>query len=911
MKDTQEKSSLKNYAMNQSCQGITLIALVVTIVILIILASITISLLLTDGGIFDIVNRAKIEHEIAVLKDRIEVVKVGWITDNFIDPPNITLDDFWDRLVDNNIIRDPETDVTKIEEGLYELDTTEGYLVEVWIDDDDNITIGDITDKDKALPKIRNVETSATTNSITIKVDVARLYDGKLTYLYKLEEEEEYIKYKQTTETTVTIPQLVTNKIYNIQIIAENKNGKNVFNTNVLTGELPNGTIRQKGETIWKEGLATIELETTKTEYQIQYQIGEITGTWIDYTGPISGLKPGETVYPVLTDGFNLSDEASITIIEKIPPEVTITKGNIDTKSISVSVTSRDLESGMDQNPTYYYYIKQSEEPLFPEEPIYQGTNTYTFQNLKQDTNYDIKVAVKDKMNNEGSTTIEGIKTAKVSDATEGLEEGSITASVSWSNESATVTLSTNTNLTIEWQVGSITEGKWTPGTKVTGLKHGDVVFAHLTDGYNYGKEASITVLDNISPSATITLDKQSIDTNTSVKARVVHSDGQSGVDTRNCKWAFNQTSTYMGVNASYNGGNFSSNSSDLTLTADSKGTYYLHVLTVDKAGNKKETISKPITVKQLVTSIKLNKTTASIKTEEKLTLTATITPSTAENKNVTWSSSDRTIATVDTQGVVTGVKEGNVRITATAQDGSGVSATCSVTVSYPTVDEKLKEGDYVYYKDKNGSSRLCVVLYKNSTYGIQIITRQKIGTVTLGNTNFSNSKTSYNNAISTLNSAATSYLNTSLATSARCVGTNPSSPTSDSPGYYTSSADFMKGHSGSFKNTDTNYNTDYNKMSSLGIKDCDGSTSSATYWLASRIVKPNGSTSCSFEIRSTGAYGASLGSQQIVSINNNTTNNTNGYSKTCGLRPVFKLKTNVKVTGGKGTSSSPYTLGT
>ena len=49
----------------------------------------------------------------------------------------------------------------------------------------------------------------------------------------------------------------------------------------------------------------------------------------------------------------------------------------------------------------------------------------------------------------------------------------------------------------------------------------------------------------------------------------------------------------------------------------------------------------------------------------------------------------------------------------------------------------------------------------------------------------------------------------------------------------------------------------------------------------------------------------------KIVLINNNTTNNTKGYSKTYGLRPVFKLKTNVKVTGGKGTSSSPYTLGT
>ena len=192
MKNTQEKKNLKRHCFMKSSQGITLLSLVVTIVILLILAGITIILVLSDDGIFKVTNQARIEHEIAVLKDRIEVIKVGWITDNFIDPPNITLDDFWNRLVDNNIIRNPKKDVTKIEEGLYELDTTEGYLVEVWIDDDENITIGDIIDKDKAVPKIRKVETSTTTNSITITVDVVRLYDGKLTYLYKLEDEAEY-----------------------------------------------------------------------------------------------------------------------------------------------------------------------------------------------------------------------------------------------------------------------------------------------------------------------------------------------------------------------------------------------------------------------------------------------------------------------------------------------------------------------------------------------------------------------------------------------------------------------------------------------------------------------------------------------------------------------------------------------
>lgn len=44
-----------------------------------------------------------------------------------------------------------------------------------------------------------------------------------------------------------------------------------------------------------------------------------------------------------------------------------------------------------------------------------------------------------------------------------------------------------------------------------------------------------------------------------------------------------------MGIYANYDGGSFTSNSSDITLTADSKGIYYLHILTVDKAGNKKK----------------------------------------------------------------------------------------------------------------------------------------------------------------------------------------------------------------------------------------------------------------------------------------------------------------------------------
>ena len=63
-------------------------------------------------------------------------------------------------------------------------------------------------------------------------------------------------------------------------------------------------------------------------------------------------------------------------------------------------------------------------------------------------------------------------------------------------------------------------------------------------------------------------------------------------------------------------------------------------------------------------------------------TLTAAITPNNAANKDFTWSSSDGAIATVDMSGVVNAVKVGNVNITATASDGSGVTGTFSINVS-------------------------------------------------------------------------------------------------------------------------------------------------------------------------------------------------------------------------------------
>ena len=108
------------------------------------------------------------------------------------------------------------------------------------------------------------------------------------------------------------------------------------------------------------------------------------------------------------------------------------------------------------------------------------------------------------------------------------------------------------------------------------------------------------------------------------------------------------------------------------------------------------------VTVKQPVTSISLSKK-ATMYTGKKLTLKAKVNPANASNKALTWKSFNTKIAKVASNGVVTGVKAGTVKITATAKDGSRKSATCTVTVRQSVSKITLSKTNVVL--PKKGSS--------------------------------------------------------------------------------------------------------------------------------------------------------------------------------------------------------------
>lgn len=81
------------------------------------------------------------------------------------------------------------------------------------------------------------------------------------------------------------------------------------------------------------------------------------------------------------------------------------------------------------------------------------------------------------------------------------------------------------------------------------------------------------------------------------------------------------------------------------------------------------------------VSGVTLDKTTLALDTGKTETLMATIAPTNATNKAVSWSSDTTAVATVDNTGKVTAVKAGTCNVVATTKDGSK-TATCAITVT-------------------------------------------------------------------------------------------------------------------------------------------------------------------------------------------------------------------------------------
>ena len=234
----------------------------------------------------------------------------------------------------------------------------------------------------------------------------------------------------------------------------------------------------------------------------------------------------------------------------------------------------------------------------------------------------------------------------------------------------ATITPDYAVNKTVTWKSSNTTVATVSNTGVVTPMKNGTTtITVTTTDGTNLSATCIVTV--NVATG--ISLDKTSLSFSTLDNTQNLTANiSPDNVANRRVAWSSSNTSV---ATVDENG----------IVTPKANGTATITATTTDGT-NFSATCA--VTVAIATTGISLDKTSLSFSdvygsTSE--TLTATISPDNAANKSVTWKSSNSTVATVSSTGVVRPKGYGTATITATTSDGTNLSATCDVVVNVAT----------------------------------------------------------------------------------------------------------------------------------------------------------------------------------------------------------------------------------
>lgn len=206
---------------------------------------------------------------------------------------------------------------------------------------------------------------------------------------------------------------------------------------------------------------------------------------------------------------------------------------------------------------------------------------------------------------------------------------------------------------------------------RIIGKDPAVINFYDTTRGYSYYTDVWITQLGTSSSSVlvtSITLNKNTLSLNAGGSEKLTATVLPANATNPYLTWSSSNTSV-------------ASVGQDGTVYANASGTCTITAAATD-GSNKTATCTVTVTGSNIpVSSVSLNKTAITLNTGGTTQLAATINPTTATNKSVTWSSSDTSVATVSATGLVTAVGVGTATITVTTVDG-GKTATCAVTVS-------------------------------------------------------------------------------------------------------------------------------------------------------------------------------------------------------------------------------------
>ncbi len=233
----------------------------------------------------------------------------------------------------------------------------------------------------------------------------------------------------------------------------------------------------------------------------------------------------------------------------------------------------------------------------------------------------------------------------------------------------AAVKPSDATNKTVKWSSSNEKVAKINSSGKITGVAKGTATITCKTSDGSFKASCTVTVVQLVEK---VKLDATYLTLQAGKYKTLTAKISPSSASNTKVKW---KSSDKKVAEVSSKG----------VVKAIGAGTATITATSAD--GNAKATCK--VTVTQPATGIKLNKKKDTVAIGKKLTLKATVLPSNATNKKVTWISENTDRATVSSKGVVKGIAQGYVTITAKTADGK-YSASCKVLVAKGVTGIKL-----------------------------------------------------------------------------------------------------------------------------------------------------------------------------------------------------------------------------
>ena len=482
-------------------------------------------------------------------------------------------------------------------------------------------------------------------------------------------------KSSNTSVATVIDGEVTAIKAGTTTITVTTEDGGKTATCEIEVNALVSSVSLNKSEVVLTEGDTTTLAVTINPENATNKNVtwsSSNTAVATVKDGVVMALKPGTTTITVTTEDGGKTATCKVTVNEKIYP----------VENISIDKNSATLFEG--EILTLFANIT-------PENATNKNV-TWTSSDTSVAMVADGKVtALKAGTTTITVTTEDGGKTAicsitvnaKVSsislDKTQvSLTEGDTTTLI------ATINPSNATNKNVGWSSSNTSVATVSNG-KVTAVKAGTAIITVTTEDGGKTATCTVTVNENIYPVEGISLNQSTTTLYEGDSLSLTATISPSNATNKNVSWKSSNTSV-----ATVSNGN---------VTAVKAGTTTITVTTED--GGKTATCN--VTVIAKVAGVSLDKSSATLLEGETITLTATINPSNATNKNVTWSSSNSSVASVS-NGVVTALKAGTTTITVTTEDG-GKTATCSITVNekiYPVSGISLNKSTLTMCENEN-----------------------------------------------------------------------------------------------------------------------------------------------------------------------------------------------------------------